>query len=88
MFCFVCLRFHLNILVVGELEWPQEAGSRAGLGSLGGRSLPPGLVLSVQQLQAPSLVGDGSALANRSKVEHPEHWANPFLSLAAREQYL
>lgn len=42
-------------------------GSRAGLGSFGGRSLLPRLVLTVLQLQVPTLVGDGSALEREAR---------------------
>lgn len=66
-----CLRFLLNGLVGRAWMATGGAGYRAGLGSLGGWSLPPGLPLAVLQLQAPSLVGGGSALANRRKPEHP-----------------
>lgn len=51
---FEFLRFRLDVLVRRDWVVTGGAGFRAGLGSLGGWSLPPGIALTVLQLQVPS----------------------------------
>ena len=70
-------RFLLNILVGRVWMAACGTGCRAALGSFGQLWWPvsssQACPLTVPQLQVPSLVGDGSALEDRSNMECLEH---------------